>query len=167
MRILVLGCSGSGKSTLSRALGQALDVPVFHIDQLFWKENWVESSDEDLAATLTEIAAMEHWIIDGNYSRFLSHRIDRAEEIIYIQLPRWQNLWRVTKRYWKYRGRTRPDMTESCNEKLELEFLIWIWNFSKRSHHKMITAIRESNKPATILHSQKEINIFLQDRTSN
>ena len=124
MRILVLGCSGSGKSTLSRSLGQTLDIPVFQMDKLFWKENWVESSDEELAEKLEEIVALKDWIIDGNFSRFLPHRLERTEEIIYINLPRWQNLWRVTKRYLQYRGQTRPDMGDGCNEKLDLEFLL-------------------------------------------
>lgn len=166
MRILVLGCSGSGKSTLSRSLGQTLDIPVFHMDKLFWKENWVESSDEELAEKLEEIVALKDWIIDGNFSRFLPHRLERTEEIIYINLPRWQNLWRVTKRYLQYRGQTRPDMGDGCNEKLDLEFLLWIWNFPKRSHHKMIQLMMESKKPTTILHSQKAIDGFFQDRVS-
>ena len=39
-RILIIGCSGSGKSRLARQLGQKLGLPVVHLDQLWWKENW-------------------------------------------------------------------------------------------------------------------------------
>ncbi len=41
-RIAILGCSGGGKSTLARALGEALDLPVVHLDQLYWLPGWVE-----------------------------------------------------------------------------------------------------------------------------
>ena len=34
-RILVVGSSGAGKSTLARQLGQALGLPVIHLDQLY------------------------------------------------------------------------------------------------------------------------------------
>lgn len=40
-KILVLGCPGSGKSTLSRRLGPLLDIPVVHMDRLFWTPGWV------------------------------------------------------------------------------------------------------------------------------
>lgn len=44
---MVIGSSGSGKSTLSRQLGHALDIPVFHLDVLFWKPNWVMTSSDE------------------------------------------------------------------------------------------------------------------------
>ncbi|MDP2124712.1 MAG: topology modulation protein, partial [Parvibaculum sp.] len=46
-RILVIGCSGGGKSTLARALGEKLALPVVHLDVLFWKPGWVESSYDE------------------------------------------------------------------------------------------------------------------------
>ena len=36
-RVLVLGCPGAGKSTLARSLGEALSLPVVHLDKLWWK----------------------------------------------------------------------------------------------------------------------------------
>ena len=39
-RIIIIGCGGAGKSTLARKLGEVLDLPVVHLDQLFWKPNW-------------------------------------------------------------------------------------------------------------------------------
>ena len=40
-KIIVIGSSGSGKSTLSKQLSNILDIPVYHLDALFWKPNWV------------------------------------------------------------------------------------------------------------------------------
>ena len=40
-RILILGSPGTGKSTLSRELSHILQLPVYHLDQLFFEANWV------------------------------------------------------------------------------------------------------------------------------
>jgi adenylate kinase family enzyme len=39
-KIIVIGSSGSGKSTFSRKLSRAMNIPVYHLDALFWKPNW-------------------------------------------------------------------------------------------------------------------------------
>lgn len=46
-RIIVIGSSGSGKSTLSRKLSKSLDLPVYHLDALFWKPNWVMTEPDE------------------------------------------------------------------------------------------------------------------------
>ena len=35
-RIIAIGCSGSGKSTFARALGAKTEIPVYHLDMMFW-----------------------------------------------------------------------------------------------------------------------------------
>lgn len=38
-RSLIIGSPGSGKSTFAKQLSQKMNVPVFHLDKLFWKNN--------------------------------------------------------------------------------------------------------------------------------
>ena len=68
-RIIIIGCGGAGKSTLARKLGEVLDLPVVHLDKLFWKPGWVETSREEFDALLAMELAKDKWIMDGNFNR--------------------------------------------------------------------------------------------------
>ena len=52
-RILVIGCSGAGKSTLSIELSERLQLPVVHLDALFWNEGWVPTSKQRISGRAT------------------------------------------------------------------------------------------------------------------
>jgi len=79
-RILVIGCSGAGKTTFSRMLGEKLSLPVYHLDQLYWKPDWVESNKNEFTKKQTAIITGERWIIDGNYSSTLELRFAKARD---------------------------------------------------------------------------------------
>ena len=38
-KIIVIGCPGSGKSTFSKSLHKATNIPLYHLDRLFWNED--------------------------------------------------------------------------------------------------------------------------------
>jgi adenylate kinase family enzyme len=129
-RGLIIGPCGAGKSTLAGVLGRKLALPVFHMDQLNWRPGWVESSKDELRARLAVITAGERWLIDGNYGGTLDARLARADTVVYLDYPIRLCVWRLLRRIWTYRGRTRPDMTEGCPERFDLEFFLYLlaWN---------------------------------------
>ena len=133
-RVLVIGPCGAGKSTLSIKLGEKLDLPVFHIDQLNWRPGWIEGGKEALRAKLDTITATQRWLIDGNYGGTLDVRLRHADTVVYLDFPIRLCVRRLLGRIWKYRGRTRPDMTEGCPERFDLEFLFYLmtWNYGPR-----------------------------------
>lgn len=133
-RLLIIGPCGAGKSTLAAELGPKLDLPVFHMDQLNWRAGWVESSKDELRAKLVTITASERWLIDGNYGGTLDARLARADTVVYLDYPIRLCALRVLKRIWTYRGRTRPDMTDGCNERFDLGFFLYLlaWNTGPR-----------------------------------
>ena len=46
-RILIIGSNGAGKTTFSYKLSEKLNLPLVHIDSLYWRDNWqVTPQDE-------------------------------------------------------------------------------------------------------------------------
>ncbi|WP_168124011.1 DNA topology modulation protein [Paenibacillus sp. HB172176] len=158
-RILILGSGGSGKSTLSQRLSNILNLPVVHLDRYFWKANWVPTPNEEWDQIVENFTTEKEWIIDGNYSRTMDTRIKHADLIIYLDMSKWLCLYRVLKRRVMYHKKTRPDMNEACQEKLDWEFFKWIWNYRKRSRMKTITKLEQikNEKQIIILKNRKEV----------
>ena len=46
-KILVIGSPGSGKSYFSKQLSKILNIPVYHLDLIYWHENWVSMPKEE------------------------------------------------------------------------------------------------------------------------
>lgn len=99
-RILVKGTSGSGKSTLGRALARHLDVPFVELDALHHGPNWTPASAAELQASVSALLDDSRgWVVDGNYdSKLGSLLLDRAELIVWLDLPLRTVLWRLAQR---------------------------------------------------------------------
>src|SRR5215510_1182243 len=125
-RVAILGCGGSGKSTLARSLGRLLRLPVHHLDQLYWKPGWVETPANEWLAIQGRICEEPAWIIDGNYGGTIDLRLAAADTVILLDLPTWACLLGAVRRFLKYRGSVRPDMSAGCPEQLTGEYVWWI-----------------------------------------
>lgn len=153
MKIAVLGFSGSGKSTLCRKLGEKYGLPVLHLDRIHWMPGWQarpeEEKQEMLTAFLDENAS---WVIDGNYSRLLlDRRTAEADRIYILALPRFVCLFRVLRRYFAYRGKTRQSLGEGCPEKIDLPFISWVlFGGRTRRHHARFREIAATSPEKTV-----------------
>ena len=140
MRILVVGCSGAGKTTLARRLARELGIPHYSLDFLFWKPGWVESPDSEFIPRVEAACAKPAWVIDGGYSRTIAIRLKRADTVIWLDVPRRVCLARVIRRFLLNMCRVRQDMPPGCIERLDMEFMRWIWNWH-RTHHGKFTSL--------------------------
>jgi adenylate kinase family enzyme len=168
-RVLILGPSGSGKSTLGERLGRILRVPVIHLDQYYWNPNWVETPKDEWRAKVKSLISSDSWVMDGNYTSTLKLRASAADTIIFIDVPRRLSYLRVLARFLRFRGETRPDLTEDCPEKIDWDFIRWIWGYP-RTRKPVILRFLEKQKSAKnviILRGQKEIEIFLNSLRRN
>ena len=163
-RIVIIGCGGAGKSTLARQLGEKLNIPVVHLDKLWWKPDWVESSREEFDAKLAEELAKPRWIMDGNFNRTMPERIARCDTLIYLDFNRVACLMGVLKRVLTTYGTVRPDMPEGCPERFDREFLKWVWNFNRNNREKTWAQLEKlPAEKVMILKNRREVRRFLQN----
>ena len=168
-RVLVIGSGGSGKSTVAAQLGELLGLEVQHLDKFNWSSGWVEPARDEWIKTVTDLTDRDAWIMDGNYSGTLELRLQKADTIVFLDLPRVLCLWRILKRRFLYRNGTRPDMAEGCRENLNFEFVSWVWNYPRRSRPKIIRLLREhaGEKQIFWLRSHNEVKRFLKRHKQN
>lgn len=140
-RIAVLGCSGAGKTRFARLLGERLGLPVLQLDAHFLRPGWGETPPGEWAAIQERLLAGEAWIADGNYVNTMHLRTARADAVIHLDLPRRTCLRGVLGRWWRHRGRTREGLPEGCPERLDGEFLLWVWRFRRDTRPRVLAAL--------------------------
>ena len=162
MKIAIIGHSGSGKSTLARKLSEKYDLPVLHFDAVQFRPNW-EIRPQASKEIMTKVFLDLHtdWVIDGNYSKLsYERRMEEADVIVVMLFNRWRCLWRVTRRYLKYKDKTRPDMGPGCKEKLDWEFVKWILRDgrSKTARERYGWVLSRYSDKVVVVKNQRQLN---------
>jgi adenylate kinase family enzyme len=162
-KVLVIGSGGAGKSTFAKRLGARLKVAVIHLDSHYWRPGWVETPKAEWLKTVEELLERDSWVMDGNYSGTLDHRLKACDTVIFLDLPRTVCLWRVLKRLLMHWRRSRPDMAAGCPENFNLDFIRWVWNYPQRARPKVIRVLGEQagGKKIIRLQSRAEVEKFL------
>lgn len=165
-RVILIGCGGAGKSTMARALGEKTGLPVVHLDQIFWRENWQSIPKEEFDRLLQIELEKPRWIIDGDYGRTLPLRLQYCDTVVFLDYPRLECLLGVIKRILTSYGRSRPDMAPGCRERLDWEFLTWVWNWRKNKRQNILDALANAKGVRIIiLKNRKEGRKFLEENT--
>ncbi len=121
-RIHITGNAGSGKTTLAIALGQRLQLPVFHLDSVVWQPHWKKTPPAERQKLEAAMCEPKAWIIEG-----VSEQVrQRADRVLVLDTPTWQCLARAGKRNLPYAFRSRPGLPEHCPEILILPRLLRI-----------------------------------------
>jgi adenylate kinase family enzyme len=162
-RVLVIGTGGSGKSTVARRLAQRTALPLIHLDAHYWRPGWQPTPPGEWQAKVQQILRGQTWIIDGNYGGTLDLRLAACDTVIFLDLPRIVCLWRVLKRQVRYLGRTRPELSPGCPERLNWEFLTWIWTYRSRRRGDILKRLSglDQLKRVVILRSSAEVEQFM------
>ncbi len=161
MKVAVIGYASSGKSTFARRLGDALCIPVQHLDQVFYTSKWQERDKgeaRDLAEAFLDVN--DAWVVDGTCHRLaLARRLEAADVIVIFAFPRRTCLVQAWRRSRRYAHRVRPDMADGCIERLDAEFVLWlVWKGRTRSRRKRLEEIcRDYAEKVAVVRSRDEV----------
>ena len=163
-RVMIIGCGGAGKSTLARKLGEKTGLPVVHLDQIFWEPgNWQHLEKEEFDRRLRAEMEKPQWILDGNFNRTMELRLEACDTVIYLDYPRLVCLKNWLGRVIRNWGHHRPDMAPGCNEWIDPEFAVWVWNFNRQYRKKYYALLEKTeNKNIVILKSRRQADKFLE-----
>jgi hypothetical protein len=91
----VIGNGAGGKTTLARALG----LPHHEVDAVVFRSDWSRAPRREVEATLDGWLDEDDWVIDGlGPLDCVRRRLDRADTIVWIDLPLRTHLRRAIRR---------------------------------------------------------------------
>ena len=114
MKIFIIGISGSGKSYLANRLSEKLKIKHFDLDDLYWETKYSKKRDkQERAKILNSILENENdWVFEGIYNIWTENIRDKADLIIWLDLPKNLMTWRILKRWLKRRKESREKLKE-------------------------------------------------------
>jgi adenylate kinase family enzyme/aminoglycoside phosphotransferase len=158
LKIMIFGRPGGGKSTFANQLKSSLQIPVYHLDKYFYLSNWVERNYQEFLQIQQSFVNQDSWIIDGNSTKSLEMRYQKADLVVYLLLPRYLCLWRILKRYFSKDSKI-DDRADNCPERINWKFLVYVWTFNQRVKQQIKTL--QTKYPKVKLYtikSDKELN---------
>lgn len=151
-RINVIGTSGSGKTTFARTLAEQLNLTYIELDNLYWLDDWQESSDPIFFEKIqTQIGlAPNGYVIDGNYSRSQKIKWQKVDTIIWLDLPFHLNLYRSIKRA-LIRSFTKQPLWANSNNKESFDkmfsrdsIILWMIKTHQKNRRKYLKLMKSN-----------------------
>ncbi len=158
MKIAIMGYAGSGKTCLAKFLSETQRIPVMHLDEVKYTKEWKPIPDEQVYPIVSDFLQKDSWIMDGNYTYlFQKERLDAANLIILIMLPRLHCLYRCIRRR---KSRRAEGYTNDTNL-----WFIWFVLFEGRNKMRQqnyASILKAYREKVVLLRSQKEIDAFME-----
>lgn len=166
-RVLVAGTTGVGKTTTAGRIGRVLGLPHTEIDSLYHGPGWVPR--DTFVADVERYTSAPEWVTEWQYTSVRAILAERADTLVWIDLPTAQALWRLLRRTLHRRFR-RIEMWNGNTEPSLWTFFtdrghIVRWGISTRNDsRRRVPALVETAPHLRIVHlrSQREVDRFVQ-----
>ena len=159
-RILVIGCPGAGKTYFAKKLSEIINIPVVHMDNLYWNKDKTSISQDELNIKLMPYLEKEYWIIDGNYHQTLELRLKYATDVYFLKTPREQCIEGILERI----GQPRDDIPWIETKKDAAELIAWTLDYEDRTKADEEALLSKYPKiKVHVLYSREQVNQYLND----
>ena len=131
-RIVIIGNCGSGKSYLARALASGLELPIVHLDSIFWLPRGFNAkrSPEEVEQLLVDFRSNQSWIVEGVFGELAARFLDLSELLIWLDMP-----WEVCRSNLQERGSESSKQNDPIQaEESFRALLVWSSEYWSRTN---------------------------------
>lgn len=166
-RVLVAGTAGAGKTTLAGAVSAALGIEHVEIDALFHGPGWTPRPS--FVADVARLAAGPAWVTEWQYDAARPLLAERADLVVWLDLPRGTVMRQVVTR--TVRRRHRREVLWNGNVEPPLRTILhdpehivrWAWASHSRNAERVARLVDERPDLAVVrLRSHREAGTWLR-----
>lgn len=165
-RVLVAGTSGSGKTTLAARVAALLEIPHVEIDGLFHGPGWTRRASFE--ADVERFSAGPAWVTEWQYSPVRPLLADRADLVVWLDLPRRTVMTQVVRRTLRRRlrrvelwnGNVEPPLHTFFTDREHI--VRWAWSTRHNAARRVdVLLARRPDLPVVRLRSRREVDRWL------
>ncbi len=159
-RVAVVGNGGSGKTWLSLRLGEALQVPVIHLDLYRYDAHGFRRDDEAFPDEVRRRLDEPSWVADDNYLGTLDDRLSRADLVVFLDRPAIVCRAGVIMRRLRHRGRRVEDATQV--DRFDSGFMRYVLTYNSSMRPRLLAQFVEAPCRVIRVRSRRQARTFLR-----
>ncbi len=163
-RIVIIGSPGTGKSTFAKQLAEQTNVPLIHLDYYYHStEHDYYTNKKSWRAKADSFTEADKWIIDGNFGATMAKRLERADTILYFDMPTYIALVGVVKRWLIANHSVRPEMPDDWQERPSFSFfwkVLWFRHHFASGTQQLLA--QNTDKTIIIFKSHKQVARYVR-----